>query len=201
MKKCSIYAIKNIKNSRRYIGSSVQVLTRLRKHFQQLRDNIHYNEKLQRAYNKYGKNFFIVEILEEFDYIDDNQRLMKEQYYMNLYKAYKKGYNCTINAAWSGVKGILEGERLENMKKKVSLSMKGRIPKNLEEMRKKTWRPVLELRNGIVVNEYENIKRAGEALGIDYKSIHKSLKGKGTKPRKNPNLTWKYKEKEEGINE
>ncbi len=196
MEICYIYSIRNISNNKRYIGSSIQVLRRQRSHFQELRDNKHPNEKLQRAYNKYKKENFIFEILEEFNISSNKERFEKEQYWMDKYKSFKIGYNCTSNAAWNGKLAIIEGERFENMKRKISQSLKGKIPKNLEQMRKSTWRPVYELRNGIIVNEYENVKKAGEALGIDYKSIHKSLKDKCIKPRKNPDLTWQYKEKE-----
>lgn len=201
MEICYIYSIRNILNNKRYIGSSIQVLRRQRAHFQELRDNKHPNEKLQKAYNKYKKENFIFEILEEFTPLNNKERFDKEQYWMDKYLSFKKGYNCTSNAAWNGKLAIIEGDRLENMKKKVSKALKGKIPKNLEEMRKKTWRSIYELRNGIIVNEYENVKKAGEALGINYKSIHKSLKDKCIRPRKNPNLTWKYKEKEERNSE
>lgn len=211
MKKCYIYAIKNISNNKRYVGSSINILTRLRVHFQQLRDDKHPNEKLQRSFNKHGKDKFISEILEEFDHIDNEHRFRKEQHYIDFYKVYKNGYNCTSNADFNGANIDWTKEKLKRMGESVSKALKGKIPKNYEEMTKKSWKPVYEIRDGIIVNEYPSVKAAGDALGIKYKSIHDRLRRKkqrelnkigkvklrlpNLKNRTEPNLEWQYKEK------
>lgn len=60
-----IYAIVNILTNTRYIGQSVHVETRKREHFNALRSGVHFNPHLQNAFNYYGENNFIFEVLEE----------------------------------------------------------------------------------------------------------------------------------------
>jgi hypothetical protein len=61
--KTGVYMIYNIKNDKKYIGSSINLYERLHKHFSLLRHNRHENQYLQNAFNKYGKESFRVEIL------------------------------------------------------------------------------------------------------------------------------------------
>lgn len=193
MKKCYIYSIRNIVNNKRYIGSSIRVLTRKRVHFQELRDNKHPNKKLQHSYNKYGLDKFIFEILEEFLISNKEEQFKKEQYYMNLFDSYKKGFNCTSNAAWNGTSVKLSLEKIKSKGEKISKLKKGISPKNLEKMRKSRWKPILEFENGNFVKEYENTRQAGIFLSIDYRLIHNVLKNKVKQIRKYPTKTWRYK--------
>ena len=59
-----VYKITNIINNKFYIGSSKNIEKRLKNHFNNLKNNTHCNKHLQNAYNKYGKDAFISEILE-----------------------------------------------------------------------------------------------------------------------------------------
>lgn len=63
MNKCGIYQIRNLINNKVYIGQSVNVMPRRNKHFFSLRHRNHTNPHLQAAFNKYGKENFIFEIL------------------------------------------------------------------------------------------------------------------------------------------
>lgn len=63
--KCGVYSITCSGNNKIYIGSSVDIATRLRAHFYSLRNNKHYNPKLQNSFNKYGESSFSMFILEE----------------------------------------------------------------------------------------------------------------------------------------
>lgn len=58
-----IYQIKNIINAHRYIGSSTELTRRLQQHRSDLRCNRHFNAHLQNAWNKYGENSFVMEII------------------------------------------------------------------------------------------------------------------------------------------
>lgn len=80
-----IYSILNLKNNKRYIGSSNNIEKRINCHFSNLLKNKHCNKKLQNSYNKYGKSFFTYEILEMFEKIDKKQLLEIEQKYINNY--------------------------------------------------------------------------------------------------------------------
>lgn len=75
-----IYAIINIKTGSWYVGSSKTVGRRLRRHFTQLKNNNHYNLRLQRSYNKWKSNNFMAVLLEETKCV-----LIREQYYLTVF--------------------------------------------------------------------------------------------------------------------
>lgn len=59
-----VYLIKNLINNKVYVGSTkTSFKIRKNKHLRLLRKNIHYNEHLQNAWNYYGEDNFIFEIL------------------------------------------------------------------------------------------------------------------------------------------
>jgi group I intron endonuclease len=75
-----IYMIQSLMNPERvYIGSAVNLAARERHHFGQLKRGNHKSVKLQRHYNKYGKDDLIFEIIESDDYLDKNHLLSREQ--------------------------------------------------------------------------------------------------------------------------
>lgn len=53
------YEIINTITNNRYLGSSIDVIARLRHHRSELRGGYHKNSRLQRAFNKYGESSFI----------------------------------------------------------------------------------------------------------------------------------------------
>jgi group I intron endonuclease len=95
-----IYLIKNISNQKRYIGSSLNVDQRRRRHFKDLRKNAHGNRLLQRAYNKYGEKTFKFSLLEIL--ITPQNLIEREQYWIN---SFNPEYNISPTAGNSlGVK-------------------------------------------------------------------------------------------------
>lgn len=58
-----IYTIKNASTGKVYVGSAVDVKRRWQEHRQGLSRNSHYNQHLQRAWNKYGASAFVFEII------------------------------------------------------------------------------------------------------------------------------------------
>jgi group I intron endonuclease len=114
--KSGIYQIVNLANGKRYIGSSINLLVRKKKHFVELKRNKHHCVYLQNAYNKYGKENFKFEIV---FYCDANEVLYYEQMGLDSYNK-KELYNiCFIAGSCMGIK------RKEESNKKSSESKKG----------------------------------------------------------------------------
>lgn len=61
--KCGIYKISC--NEHSYIGSSINIYYRLKRHISDLLKNKHANKYMQNAFNKYGKDSFNFEVIEE----------------------------------------------------------------------------------------------------------------------------------------
>lgn len=91
-----VYKITCTANEKIYIGSAVNLRNRRRQHFNELRQNKHSNPKLQRAWNKYGEQAFIFEVLELVLPIFLTAR---EQYWFNKLKPFgRKGFNIAREA-------------------------------------------------------------------------------------------------------
>lgn len=58
-----IYLIRNKVNNHVYVGKSVNLVRRRKAHWSELRNNKHYNAKLQAAWRKYGEQSFVFEIV------------------------------------------------------------------------------------------------------------------------------------------
>lgn len=71
MKQMGIYTIKCLSNGKVYVGSAVDLISRKSQHFYRLRKNKHGNSHLQNAYNKYGEQNFIFEIVEIVEKVED----------------------------------------------------------------------------------------------------------------------------------
>lgn len=93
-----IYMILNIVNGKFYIGSSVNVNKRLLHHKNSLNKNKHHSILLQRAFNKYGKENFIFQLVEECKI---EECLKREQIWLDFHQVYNPelGYNISNNTA------------------------------------------------------------------------------------------------------
>lgn len=78
-----IYRILNKINGGFYIGSAICFVDRKRDHFRDLEKNKHYNLHLQRAYNKYGADAFVFEILESYESPTTQELHDWEQWYLD----------------------------------------------------------------------------------------------------------------------
>ena len=87
--KSGIYCIENITTNKKYIGQSIDINDRWRKHISELNHSSHHNDYLQKAWNKYGENDFKFYVLE---YCSDDELDEKEIYYINLYNTIDRKY-------------------------------------------------------------------------------------------------------------
>lgn len=92
IRKSGIYCIENIMNHKKYIGQSIDVEERWRKHVSELKHGYHHNDYLQKSWNKYGENNFKFYILE---YCSVNILYNREIYWINFYNTINRdnGYN------------------------------------------------------------------------------------------------------------
>ena len=90
-----IYQITNKVNGKIYIGKTNDLNRRISKHYSELRGNYHHSHKLQRAYNKYGEENFIV-TYEQFNDITEEELSQKEIETIEKFDSYYNGYNETL---------------------------------------------------------------------------------------------------------
>lgn len=116
---CGIYCIENIINRKKYIGQSADIFKRWICHKSELNNNCHYNNYLQKSWNKYGENNFNFSILEKClpEELDDKE--IKWIKYYNTFNGI--GYNLTEGG------GGRQGYTLsEETKQAISKSNKGK---------------------------------------------------------------------------
>lgn len=135
IKKSGIYKIINKTNGKYYVGSSKNIIcgdnSRWYKHFTELMNHRHKNNKLQHAWNKYGYENFGWVVIEELSVdISKKDLLLVEQKYLDIARNEQdKCYNLCFDA--SG------GELSEESKKKIGFACKG---KTLSEEHKQKLR-------------------------------------------------------------
>lgn len=140
-----VYIIRNIQNGLVYIGSSKDISNRIygnRGHINLLNKNKHINRHLQSAWNKYGKDNFVFDILEVILISDNlkNDLINIEQKYLDLFlfanmdddRFHSLGYNICRNAG-----NTLGYKHKPESKKLMSDKLKGKPSNMSEEARKK----------------------------------------------------------------
>lgn len=112
-----IYCIENISTGKIYVGQSKNVFYRWMKHKNELNNNSHHNDYLQKAWNKYHEKDFKFYVLEycSVDRLDE-----KEKYYIDYYDSTNRniGYNLKTGGQEGGSKYS------EDVKEKMSESLK-----------------------------------------------------------------------------
>lgn len=129
-----IYKITCLIDGKVYIGQSINLKQRLQQHKSQLKKNKHFNYHLQCAYNKYGADNFIFEVIAEYTakQLNDMETYWRDYYYPNIYNLGNTGNVGTVS---------------EETKQKISKSVHETISKLTDEERKAkfynpgSWRP------------------------------------------------------------
>ena len=114
-----IYKIENVINHKIYIGQSKDIETRWEHHKWELNNHKHSNNYLQKAWDKYGEENFIFEIVE---LCDESVIDIKEQEYIKSFQSlsYQNGYNLD-----SG--GNLNKHHSQETKDKIRIKNTGKI--------------------------------------------------------------------------
>lgn len=150
-----IYQIVNLNNGKRYIGSAVNLKKRKNDHFNSLIRKKHYNNYLQRGYNKHGKEKFKFGILL---YCSKKDLIFYEQRTIDSYDLEKELYNLSPTAGNNlgaklpklseehkrKISELNKGKKLSfETRKKMSDSWKNRSP-----MTNKTRKKISESKKG-----------------------------------------------------
>ena len=92
-----IYKLINIVNNKIYIGSSINLHNRIKRHLHDFKYQCHPNIKLLRAYNKYGIDIFNIEIINVFENISKEKLLKLEEELIIKNDCINNGYNLIVN--------------------------------------------------------------------------------------------------------
>lgn len=113
-----IYKIENLVNGKVYIGQARNIDRRLNNHLQELIKNIHGNQYLQNAWNKYGEENFKFEPIEECLETELDE---KEIYWIDYYGGVNSENTYNLRAG-----GYCGGALSEVSKQKISKTLKER---------------------------------------------------------------------------
>lgn len=122
-----VYRIKNLINGKCYYGSSKNIEKRFSRHKKELINKIHGNCILQRAWDKYGENSFIFEVVEECEL---DTLLQLEQKYLNK----DAEYNIGIKS--NGGDNLTKNPNKDEIIKKITESVQKRYGTMSDEERK-----------------------------------------------------------------
>ena len=114
--KCGVYIITNVVNSKKYIGSSKDLFTRLNKHRLELEKGTHVNKHLQSSFSNPGIDNFEYGIL---CICEEDVQYINEQYYIDIIKP---EYNIAID--------VINSTKTEEVKSKISNSIKNKYLEN-----------------------------------------------------------------------
>lgn len=184
-KECVIYKIVNKINNKLYIGHTIRFRKRLSEHRSSLLADRHHSCHLQRSFNKYGIDNFVVEIIEK---IDKEIALDRETYWIKKLQSYErdKGYNILIDSPIPR-----QSKHTEETKRKMSESQKGKkLSKEqklkLREISLDYWknhaspnrRAIIQYTKDMIkMNEFVSITEAAESLDIGRRNISNNLNG------------------------
>lgn len=174
-----VYSIVNSLNNNRYIGSSKDIRSRIYQHHYNLEKNKHHSIHLQNAYNKYGRDKFVIVILEVCEPIRDTL-LYIEQKYLDLNPEYNiaKLASCPAQLVQSNETKQKRANKLKGQKRSDEFKKR-----HSEILLGKTGKPVYQYTlDGDYIQTFVNTTQASRYFGDNRTrgvTIQECCKGKG----------------------
>jgi len=160
--KCGIYKLTC--NEHSYIGSSINIYYRLKRHISDLLKNKHANKYMQNAFNKYGKDSFMFEVIEE---CSRDVLIKTESYYI-------ESMSPDLNFIQNPVAMIHSNETLL----KISATLKeAYASKRIKNPISKTVHQYNI--NGFYLKSYESCAEAEKQLNLPKGKVSRVASGKG----------------------
>ncbi len=149
-----IYKIENLKNNKKYIGLTNNIIRRKIRHFTDLRRNKHDNSFLQKEFNIYGEeNFsFNIEFYGEISYQEISE---KEKEYIQFYDSYRNGYNQNEGGNFGPSNGgsrLTESDILNILAVLEFMTKPGQLLANIFDVSRTT---ISRIKKGINHNQYK----------------------------------------------
>jgi group I intron endonuclease len=154
---CGIYRITNVVNRKCYVGRADNIKRRWSVHRCMLNKSKHKNTPLQNAWNKYGEDNFIFEVLEEC--IEDRLQ-EREFYWVEFFHALDRSFGYNIEIPSSPQQTSLDTRR------KISMAVSGENSPHA----KLTWEKVLEIREKYLTRTHSQQKLA-DVYGVTRTNI------------------------------
>ena len=179
-------------NNKKYVGITARTL-----YDRAGKNGINYikdNYKFGNAIQKYGFNFFTVEILE--NNLSFNQACEKEKYYINLYDSFNNGYNSTLGGdghkisnydwiiqLWNEGKSIQDIHEITGYGERAIQNALNLISTGTERIKRQAGKylqkPVYQYTvDGQFVAEYTSIAEAARILNINSQNITGVIHGR-----------------------
>lgn len=177
--KSGIYSITNQINGKIYIGYATNIKNRWKHHRSELKLGTHPNAHLQSAWNKYGKDSFVFQVVE---FCTEENLCRQENHWCELLKTHKTGYNIKPTDPNEPNKRQ-SSETIEKIRK-AHLGVKS-SPETIAKLRNRIGRSIVVLtEEGKLIKEFETIEDAANELKVGKGNIfsvlkHKRKSGKG----------------------
>lgn len=88
-----VYFIKNNKNSKIYVGASMNLIVRMNQHRRMLINKCHFKSTLQKDWDKCGADNFTFGI---FERVSESKLIEREQFWINRCQSISRGYNSLV---------------------------------------------------------------------------------------------------------
>lgn len=179
MRQKGIYMIRNKVDNKIYIGQSVDIKARWRVHLWKLRNNVHFNNRLQNSWNKYGEDSFEFTILVSSNSFSRYELNELEEYYILGFNSCDSMFG--YNYSYGGECPVYNSDRGKNFSGCNNPNYGGTFHGDMEKIRKhlqtltrgknNNAKPCICLNTGCV---YECTLDAADFLGVSVLSIRRS---------------------------